>query len=58
MPLSGLTMFKRSGHLLNLEDPKSFNQAIMDFHTSLAQGKWKRRAKTPFTSMFAPAKET
>ena len=57
MPLSGLTIFKRSGHLLNLEDPTGFNRAIMDFHASLAQGKWKRRSKTPFTSMFAPSNE-
>ncbi|MDC1135889.1 alpha/beta hydrolase [Alphaproteobacteria bacterium] len=55
MPLSGLTIFSRSGHLLNLEDPERFNQAIMEFHTLLAQGKWKRRANTPFTSMFAPS---
>ena len=57
MPLSGLSIASRSGHLLNLEDPAGFNQAILDFHNSLASKSWKQRAATPFTSMFAPTDE-
>jgi len=53
MPLSGLTMFSRSGHLLNLEDPQGFNQTLLDFHICLAEKRWKKRDQTPFTSMFA-----
>ena len=55
MPLSGLAMASRSGHLLNLEDPAGFNQAILDFHISLAEKTWQPRTATPFTSMFAPS---
>ena len=57
MPLSGLAMTSRSGHLLNLEDPAGFNQAILDFHIRLADKTWKPRTATPFTSMFAPSEE-
>ena len=53
MPLSGLAMFSRSGHLLNLEDPQGFNQTLLDFHICLAEKRWKKRDQTPFTSMFA-----
>ena len=57
MPLSGLTMTCRSGHLLNLEDPELFNQMISDFHQALGNNQWPVRAQTPFTSMFEPVEE-
>jgi len=58
MPLSGLNVYNRSGHLLNLEDPDRFNQAIMEFYTSLDEGRWHKRDNTPFTSMFSSVEDS
>ena len=37
---SGLVMFPRSGHAINLEEPALFNQFVMDFLTAVEQGRW------------------
>ena len=57
MPYSALKLYPRSGHLINLEDPDQFHRDIAQFHDTLADGRWEKRAPTPFTSMFAPVDE-
>lgn len=54
MPLSGLKIYPRSGHLLNLEMPEQFNQDIMTFFCAVDDGHWKPRSATSFASMFSP----
>ena len=53
MPYSGLKLYPRSGHLLNLEDPFLFHQDIANFHKMVSKAKWQKRLATPFTSMFS-----
>jgi len=43
MPLSGLLVLPKSGHLINLEDPGVFNRAIDEFHAAVAAGAWPSR---------------
>lgn len=43
MPLAGLLMLPKTGHLLNLEEPDAFNAAIADFHAAIAAGNWPAR---------------
>ena len=43
MPYSGLHIFSKSGHLLNLEEPKRFNTLTQEFFNEVASGGWKRR---------------
>jgi pimeloyl-ACP methyl ester carboxylesterase len=45
MPRSGLSIWPKSGHLLNLEDPYRFNGEIEAFHELIAAGKWPDRNK-------------
>ncbi len=52
MPYSGLKLYPRSGHLLNLESPDEFNKDIACFHRLVAENKWPKRDHTPFLSMF------
>jgi pimeloyl-ACP methyl ester carboxylesterase len=40
IPNSGLVMFPRSGHAINLEEPALFNQFVMEFLTAVEQGRW------------------
>lgn len=40
MPTSGLRVFPKSGHLINLEDPATFNAEIADFLRSVKAGTW------------------
>jgi len=53
MPLSGLKIYPRSGHLLNLEMPDQFNEDIMAFFSMVEKGDWKARSASSFTSMFS-----
>ena len=53
MPNSGLKLYPRSGHLLNLEDLFLFHQDIANFHKMLGIGEWQKRLATPFTLMFS-----
>lgn len=57
MPLSGLKIYPKSGHLLNLELPDQFNDDIMAFFTHVETGQWKLRSQTEFSSMFSPVDE-
>ena len=40
---SGLSVFPRSGHAINLEEPLMFNQEVHTFLSSVERGKWKQR---------------
>lgn len=40
MPTSGLRVYAKSGHLINLEDPATFNAEIADFLRSVKAGTW------------------
>ena len=40
MPTSGLRVFPKSGHLINLEDPATFNAEIDDFLKQTRAGVW------------------
>ena len=43
MPYSGLSIFPKSGHLLNLEEPERFNVLIDEFFQTVQAGQWSRR---------------
>ena len=43
IPRSGLVMFARSGHAINLEEPDLFNRTVLDFLTSVESGAWGAR---------------
>lgn len=43
MPYSGLSIFPKSGHLLNLEEPERFNGLIDEFFQTVQAGQWSRR---------------
>jgi len=43
IPMAGLTVFPRSGHTLNLEEPDRFNEVVQDFLTTVEAGAWTAR---------------
>jgi pimeloyl-ACP methyl ester carboxylesterase len=43
IPSSGLMVFPRSGHTLNLEEPGLFNATVDSFLTSVLTGSWRSR---------------
>lgn len=43
MPLSGLLVLPKSGHLVNVEDPVVFNRAVDDFLAAIEAGQWPTR---------------
>jgi pimeloyl-ACP methyl ester carboxylesterase len=40
VPRSGLTMFPKSGHTLNLEEPALFNRLVAEFIAQVEAGRW------------------
>ena len=40
---SGLVVFPRSGHAINLEEPAAFNAAVQSFLSSVERGHWGQR---------------
>ncbi|MFN0073853.1 MAG: alpha/beta fold hydrolase [Chloroflexota bacterium] len=46
MPNAGMTMFSKSGHTLNLEEPALFNRTVLDFLIAVEQGRWSPRQET------------
>ena len=40
---SGLVVMPRAGHTVNLEDPETFNRAVLDFLTAVDAGRWPMR---------------
>jgi pimeloyl-ACP methyl ester carboxylesterase len=43
MPASGMVMFAKTGHAVNLEEPAGFNAALKDFFGAVERGHWGRR---------------
>ncbi|MGJ5182087.1 alpha/beta fold hydrolase [Bradyrhizobium oligotrophicum] len=43
LPASGLTFFPKSGHVLNLEEPALFNEAVERFIALVEAGRWSVR---------------
>ena len=43
MPLSGLLVLPKSGHLVNVEEPVVFNRAVDDFLAAFEAGQWPTR---------------
>ena len=43
MPWAGLSVFPKSGHLVNLEEPAAFNRLLDDFFAAVEAGDWKPR---------------
>lgn len=43
VPRSGLTMFPKSGHTLNLEEPALFNRTVAEFIAQVEAGRWGHR---------------
>jgi len=43
IPASGLVMFPRTGHAVNLEEPDLFNRSVADFLTRAEAGRWDSR---------------
>jgi pimeloyl-ACP methyl ester carboxylesterase len=43
IPTSGLVVFPRSGHLINLEEPELYNRTVADFLTAVELGRWGAR---------------
>jgi proline iminopeptidase len=52
LPGSGLVMFPKTGHVVNLEEPDLFNQVVGDFLSRVDAGRWlprDPRTRTPKT---------
>jgi 3-oxoadipate enol-lactonase len=43
IPASGLVMFPKTGHVVNLEEPDLFNQVVGDFLSLVEAGRWAAR---------------
>jgi len=43
IPRSGLHIYPRCGHTLNLEEPEMFNRSLLDFITAVDAGHWEAR---------------
>ena len=54
---SGLVMFPKTGHVVNLEEPDLFNQVVGDFLVRVDAGRWgaARSALDSADSRFQPA---
>ncbi len=44
IPRSGLAVFPRTGHTINLEDPRFFNQTVLGFLKAVEADNWAKRA--------------
>jgi proline iminopeptidase len=52
IPASGLVVFPKTGHAVNLEEPSLFNAAVSDFLSRVEAGRWP--ARDPRTKTDAP----
>ena len=43
LPASGLSIFPKTGHTLNLEEPAAFNALLAEFFAQVEAGAWKLR---------------
>jgi pimeloyl-ACP methyl ester carboxylesterase len=57
LPNAGLTVFPKSGHCINLEEPALFNQFVLDFLAAVEQGRWQPRGEVT-TSLLPPEART
>jgi pimeloyl-ACP methyl ester carboxylesterase len=58
MPYSGIAILPKTGHCVNLEEPDAFNRLVLDFLTTVEQGKWgKRDPRTLVTAPFGQEKK-
>lgn len=56
LPASGLVMFPKSGHVVNLEEPDLFNSVVGDFLSRVEEGRWPPRdPRTRGARPFKPA---
>jgi len=54
---AALAILPRTGHCVNLEEPDAFNRLVLDFLTTVEQGKWgKRDPRTLVTAPFGQSK--
>jgi pimeloyl-ACP methyl ester carboxylesterase len=49
VPMSGLVVIPKAGHAINLEEPDTFNRAVLDFLTAVDAGRWGRRNPASIT---------
>ena len=58
MPCSGMVMFPKTGHAVNLEEPAGFNAALKDFFSAVERGHWGARnpLASPDRSAMVPGK--
>jgi len=55
MPMAGLSVVPKSGHLLNLENPAGFNDVSAEFFVAAEKRQWRKRdAATMSGRMYAP----
>jgi len=58
IPTAALVMFPRTGHAINLEEPALFNQAVLDFVTTVEAGRWTARDPATQTGTILSAAAT
>lgn len=52
---SGLVVLPKTGHVINLEEPALFNQALENFFHQVESGRWMPRdARSPVASVYGP----
>ena len=54
IPASGLVMFPKTGHVVNLEEPDLFNQVVGDFLCRVDAGRWPARDPRTLPDKSAP----
>jgi len=54
IPASGLVMFPKTGHVVNLEEPDLFNQVVGDFLSRVDAGRWPARDPRTLPDKSAP----
>jgi pimeloyl-ACP methyl ester carboxylesterase len=55
LPASGLVMFPKTGHVVNLEEPDLFNQVVGDFLARAEAGRWAPRDSRTLPDRSAPS---
>jgi pimeloyl-ACP methyl ester carboxylesterase len=55
---SALLVMPKCGHTMNLEDPDTFNRAVLDFCTQVDGGTWRSRIPASMAGGIIAAKET
>ena len=54
IPRSGLAVFPRTGHTINLEEPDLFNRTVLDFLTAVEAGRWPPREQGDLEGALVP----